>query len=107
MTGRASPMAAALRGLAGAALVACIGSYASAQGWDTKVVPPTPAKPAVKAKPAAVPASVLHTGSVPPQAAERKPEPADASPAQKYCVNIADAAADARFAWQKKSLADI
>lgn len=27
--------------------------------------------------------------------------------ARDYCVNIADAAADARFAWQKKTLADL
>jgi flagellar motility protein MotE (MotC chaperone) len=27
--------------------------------------------------------------------------------AREYCLNIADAAADARFAWQKKTLADV
>jgi flagellar motility protein MotE (MotC chaperone) len=30
-----------------------------------------------------------------------------ASPAQQYCANIADAAADARFAWQKNTLAEV
>ncbi len=29
------------------------------------------------------------------------------TPAREYCPNIADAAADARFAWQKKVLAEI
>ena len=27
--------------------------------------------------------------------------------AREYCLNIADAAVDARFAWQKKTLADL
>jgi flagellar motility protein MotE (MotC chaperone) len=29
------------------------------------------------------------------------------TPAQQYCANIADAAADARFAWQKKTLTEV
>ncbi len=33
--------------------------------------------------------------------------PPDASVAEQYCFNIADAAKDARYAWQKKTLADI
>ena len=32
---------------------------------------------------------------------------ADVRLAREYCLNIADAAADARFAWQKKTLADL
>ena len=35
------------------------------------------------------------------------PPEADARSAREYCLNIADAAADARFAWQKKMLAEI
>jgi flagellar motility protein MotE (MotC chaperone) len=31
----------------------------------------------------------------------------DARPAQQYCINIASAAADARFNWQKKTLGDM
>ncbi|NJO22893.1 MAG: MotE family protein [Sphingomonadales bacterium] len=31
----------------------------------------------------------------------------DARPAQQYCVNIASAAADARFNWQKKTIGDM
>ena len=38
-----------------------------------------------------------------PKAAE--PPPLETSAARQYCVNIANAAADARFAWQKKALA--
>ena len=30
-----------------------------------------------------------------------------ASPVEQYCANIADAAADARFAWQAETLADL
>lgn len=33
--------------------------------------------------------------------------PPDANVAEQYCFNIADAAKDARYAWQKKTLADI
>ena len=35
------------------------------------------------------------------------PPEADARSAREYCLNIADAAADARLAWQKKTLADL
>jgi flagellar motility protein MotE (MotC chaperone) len=34
-------------------------------------------------------------------------DPAEGGAAQRYCINIADAAADARFAWQKKTLNEI
>lgn len=33
--------------------------------------------------------------------------PPDANVAEQYCFNIADAAKDARYAWQKKTLADV
>jgi flagellar motility protein MotE (MotC chaperone) len=44
-----------------------------------------------------------------PAAAKPRPqaEAAEPRPARDYCVNIADAAADARFMWQKKALSDI
>jgi flagellar motility protein MotE (MotC chaperone) len=50
----------------------------------------------------------IETGSAPP----RKPAAAEAptfstSAARQYCVNIADAAADARFAYQKKALLEM
>lgn len=40
-------------------------------------------------------------------AQERTPAPLIAKEANSYCVNIADAAADARFAWQKETLASL
>jgi flagellar motility protein MotE (MotC chaperone) len=45
----------------------------------------------------------------PPAAPAKKGEKgaAEAAPASEYCVNIASAAADARFAWQKKAIADM
>ena len=77
------------------------------------------------AKPLAVPvvADPIETSSAPPAAAKGSPKPVESSPqpapapaakalvtegtaAQQYCANIADAAADARFAWQKKMLAE-
>jgi len=39
--------------------------------------------------------------------APASPADTDARSAREYCVNIADAAADARLAWQKKTLADL
>ncbi len=44
-----------------------------------------------------------------PQARRSTADPPDGDPqlAREYCLNIADAAADARLAWQKKVLADI
>jgi flagellar motility protein MotE (MotC chaperone) len=45
-------------------------------------------------------------GPVPPRASAQPPALRTAA-ARQYCTNIADAAADARVAWQKKSLADI
>ncbi len=64
--------------------------------------------------PVDVAAAGASKGSPQPAAA---PQPASAAPAakapvtegtaaQQYCANIADAAADARFAWQKKVLAE-
>ena len=46
------------------------------------------------------------------EASERRRLPADAADtdvrlARDYCLNVADAAADARLAWQKKTLADL
>jgi len=47
--------------------------------------------------------------SLAPPSRQQKPPtvlPPDARLAQQYCVNIADPAADARFAWQAKTIAD-
>jgi flagellar motility protein MotE (MotC chaperone) len=51
---------------------------------------PTPAAPAQSAKPAAEAAQSFSTAA-----------------ARHYCVNIADAAAEAKFAWQKKKLEEL
>ncbi|MFZ4807698.1 MAG: MotE family protein [Hyphomicrobiaceae bacterium] len=45
---------------------------------------------------------------VKPEARKKgEPPPEEASAGQQYCFNIADAAADARFAWQQRTLAEI
>lgn len=41
------------------------------------------------------------------QRPRREAPPEEALPGQQYCFNIADAAADARFAWQQRTLAEI
>lgn len=98
---------------------------ATERGWNTTIVTgAVSARQARQPKPVArEPAAVLlETGSVPPvetqaipaagsasgkPAAERaRSTAADAKPAQLYCINIANAAADARVTWQKKMLAD-
>ncbi len=47
--------------------------------------------------------------ATPPPAPEKPAEarPEHAGPAQDYCENISDAAADARFAWQKRTLEEM
>lgn len=57
----------------------------------------------VEEKPPAPAASVM----APQTASKIETGAAEAKPARDYCANIADAAADARLAWQKKSLAEI
>jgi flagellar motility protein MotE (MotC chaperone) len=67
---------------------------------------PLPASARQPGPPAATPAA----GAAPQAAAPRRrgePPPEDAAPGQQYCFNIADAAADARFAWQQKTLLEI
>jgi flagellar motility protein MotE (MotC chaperone) len=73
--------------------------------------PPMPAAlPEATVTPVAAPAAlpVLRTPSA---ATDKPPLPKrlsdGANVAQQYCFNIADAAKDARYAWQKKTLADI
>jgi flagellar motility protein MotE (MotC chaperone) len=54
-------------------------------------------------------ATVTATPAAPPQPSKPAAEAPtlSTSAARQYCVNIADAAADAKFAWQKKALLDI
>lgn len=43
----------------------------------------------------------------PPNQKPTEPRPEDTKLADDYCTNIADAAADARFAWQKRTLSEM
>jgi flagellar motility protein MotE (MotC chaperone) len=118
-------------------LAAAFASPASAQqGWEpvVAVVDPAPPGPAAAMKPATpkpslrpAPSPALEAFMAPVHLAAQQPKPAapdqpsvpararkpdeapapSTSAARQYCVNIANAAADARFAWQKKALADI
>jgi flagellar motility protein MotE (MotC chaperone) len=109
-------LAIALAGLAAPA--------SAQQGWAPVVVPADPAPSTKTAAIRAAPSPAMDAFLAPLQLAAQqlKSQPASpvparahspteppvpqASPARQYCVNIANAAADARFAWQKKLLAD-
>ncbi len=112
--------------IAAGILCAVLAPAAAQQGWEPVVVAAGDAArpgPAVAVKPVRSPA--LETFMARVQVAEQAPaavEPAtgpsrtrklpdapaaQASAARQYCVNIANAAAEARFAWQKKTLLDI
>ena len=76
----------------------------------------SPAKPAPAASPAPVPASVqlpplatvaAQTAALSDRARPNEGPKVDGEMAREYCIKIADAAADARVAWQKKVLADL
>jgi len=99
---------------------------AAERGWNTTIVTgavsPRQAQ-AAKPVPQVLPADRLETGSVPSvetqtaqasgstsakTAGERAQTAVGAAKsAQQYCINIADAAADARVAWQKKMITDV
>jgi flagellar motility protein MotE (MotC chaperone) len=52
---------------------------------------------------AETPAAATPTGSLP----EATPAAPRSNFVRQYCVNVADATADARYAWQKKTLVDL
>jgi flagellar motility protein MotE (MotC chaperone) len=54
-----------------------------------------------------IPASAEATPQAPPAPAQPETSPPLSEIAQQYCEAIADEAADARFAWQKKLIADM
>lgn len=110
-----------------AGLLAAVGTVAVAQqGWEPTVTaepagvrlgartagPPAPKYKAAQAMTPGPPAAAASVASdakaVADEAAAPLPPRKDASTtaAGEYCVNIVDAAADARVAWQKKMLAD-
>jgi flagellar motility protein MotE (MotC chaperone) len=71
-------------------------------GNNPEPLPPSARQP--------TPASANSPSNSPSPASARRrgePPPEDATPGQQYCFNIADAAADARFAWQQKTLLEI
>jgi flagellar motility protein MotE (MotC chaperone) len=72
-----------------------------------KLVQEGPAAPQPAARDTKPPEAA--TAAAPPEIARSQTEsgPPAGSPARQYCANIAAAAADARFAWQKQQLAEI
>jgi len=117
------PLASALRrGLHAAAVCATLAVASSValaqQAWEARVTGSVaPAKPAASPWAAAVAAAApkprqVETAAPPdpkpaPLKAEAKPETTTVkgTPAEQYCANIANPAADARLTWQKKMLA--
>src|SRR5262249_27161695 len=119
-TRRAVRLAAAAAALLAASVVAI-----AQQSWDPVVTTdaPQPKRPATpplvvpKTKPAQVPVPLSEAVAAALAQSELKgvpkaqPAPSKietgsikGTPADEYCSNIANAAADARFAWQKKAL---
>lgn len=91
---------AAAIGLAGSAALPSV-----AAPTDPLKLPGTPPRPGPQS-PAAQAAASPATGS-PPPASPASAAPVPLTEAQKYCQNIAAAAADARFAWQAKKLGEL
>ena len=123
---RCRPLASAIRrgvrAVAFCATLAVVSSVALAQqGWEAVVTGSAPASKqgatpwtSAAASPKPKPAPAADAAAQPerkPAAlkAEAKPEPAPANGAggDDYCANIANPAADARFAWQKKLIAEM
>jgi flagellar motility protein MotE (MotC chaperone) len=117
-------------GLAGAAvglsLVCAQCAVATDKGWTAQVVTGSvnarQNAPASRNSALPIPVDRVYTAAVPSEKKASEPAPAksanerqrdnavpakDARPAQQYCINIASAAADARFNWQKKTLGDM
>jgi len=119
----------ALRWTVAASLAAVLASAASAQqGWNTQVVPadakapkvaapvspPLPRLPAMDVAAAAAQRAAQEPRPAAPAAAaaaaeraRKRPETLETNAARQYCVNIADPAADARLAWQKKAVTEM
>lgn len=133
MRAPATSLQAALGVLAAGAALAVVAQPLAAQGWEPVVATADPGRlapataatagltpqrtsrvspsPAVEAFIA--PTHLAQRQPVPPTATaaptSASPRPAAALPTavQQYCANIANPAAEARFAWQKQALADI
>lgn len=70
-------------------------------------LPPPPSKSNGMPPLAAVAAQTATVAAPAPRPVVVEPPEADARMARDYCNNITDAAADARFAWQKKVIAEL
>lgn len=127
--GRPSQSASGIIWMAGVAvgLMFAHAQHAAAndRGWAAQVVTgsvSTRQAPAPKNSALPIPVDRVYTAAVPsdkktieqtpakaaPEKQRSSSAPAgDARPAQQYCINIANAAADARFSWQKKTLGDM
>lgn len=90
------------------------------QSWAPRATPKPPSpRPSLGAKPALMQIAVQDRPSPGAAAPAAAPQPAPprmpvsestaftTSAARQFCVNIADAAADAKFAWQKRALTDL
>lgn len=74
------------------------------QPAKTPLAAPTIAVPLALEERLGAPATAV---AAPPPPSEIETGAAEQKPAREYCASIADAAADARVAWQKKTLADL
>jgi flagellar motility protein MotE (MotC chaperone) len=130
------PVLSAISHVMGPATAVCAlalaGAVAFAQSWDpvvtpdivqpkrAVVLPPPLVGPQVKPAPKLAPLTETILAPLPQpdtKAAMKAPPPVlrakletgsiKGTPAEEYCTNIANAAADARFAWQKRALAEI
>ncbi|MFM9849256.1 MAG: MgtE protein [Hyphomicrobiaceae bacterium] len=112
--------------VAGLALGCSDHAAATDRGWTAQVVTGSinakQQAPAPKSSALPIPVERVYTAAVPADKKGSEPASAkpanersrdnavpakDARPAQQYCINIASAAADARFNWQKKTLGDM
>jgi flagellar motility protein MotE (MotC chaperone) len=97
-----------------------VGATSGREGATTPATPTAPAADSAPAgearheetnKPAGEPAETpAKLAASPAPEAQQKPLealPPDATPVQQYCYNTNDAAADARFAWQAKKIAEM
>ena len=124
----AAGVRAASVGMTGVSIVAAVFALPAVaqQGWEPVVAAADAAPPNRAANIRRAPSPAIEAFMAPTQLAAQQPKPAAVDPAtaslrerrpeppplqtsaaRQYCVNIANAAADARFAWQKKTLADI
>ena len=119
-SGARAVRAACLGAMAASMIAAAAAPAAFAQqGWETVVARADAVPPNRATTPKRMPGTALDAFMGPVQLAGQQPKAAveaaaskpaeppalETTAARQYCVSIANAAADARFAWQKKTLA--